>query len=40
MAALSADSAGGVAMSQTIYVNATSEHALFLCLFITTSGGW
>jgi hypothetical protein len=25
---------------QTVSVNPTSEHALFLRLFITTGGGW
>jgi hypothetical protein len=28
------------AMSKTPFVNPTSEHALFLVLFVTNSGGW
>ena len=28
------------AMSKTPYVNPTSEHALFLVLFVTNAGGW
>jgi hypothetical protein len=27
-------------MSQTVDVNPTSEHRLFLRLFVTTGGGW
>jgi hypothetical protein len=27
-------------MSQTPHVNPTSEHAVFLRLFVTTAGGW
>jgi hypothetical protein len=29
-----------VTMRQTVFVNPPTEHALFLCLFVTTAGGW
>jgi hypothetical protein len=32
--------AGAQTMRQLVNVNPTSEHALFLTLFVTTSGGW
>jgi hypothetical protein len=32
--------ASGPGMQQLIDVNPTSEHALYLCLFITNAGGW
>ncbi len=28
------------AMRQIVNVNPTSEHGLFLCLFVTNGGGW
>jgi hypothetical protein len=30
----------GLTMSQTPHANPTSEHALFLVLFVTNAGGW
>jgi hypothetical protein len=31
---------GAISMRQTVNVNPTSEHGLYLRLFVTNAGGW